>query len=185
MIRLRSERLMLLPLPLEALKLLSVSRSDMELHLGWVQSDLELESEIQAEMEDALNFWLRKVEEHPDSFCWYTNWEIVLASENRSIGGIGLAGEPDAAGEVEIGYALDRRYRNRGYMTETLELLLRWIFVDPRARAVRAQTPAANRPSQIVLERNGFTLREKGADPLLWQLPRAVFEARFDVPAIR
>ena len=45
-----------------------------------------------AETADALeNFWIPQTKLNPENFYWFTNWEIVLTSQNISIGGIGFA----------------------------------------------------------------------------------------------
>jgi len=178
LIRLQSKRIFLVPLPLTYLELLRTNRQLMEEALGLIPSGLMLEAEIEVEVEEAIQFWLVNVKEHPESWCWYTNWEIIHRTDNRSIGGIGLAGKPDINGMVEVGYGLDQRFRNQGYMTEALGLFLKWIFIHPQAYGVRAQTPKNNRSSQVVLEKNGFSSHESSTELLIWELLRNQYEKR-------
>ena len=54
------------------------------------------------------------------------NCAIVLKSENKLIGGIDVVGYLD--GIPVIGYCSDKRYWNRGYMTEACKCLLDYLF---------------------------------------------------------
>ena len=53
-------------------------------------------------------------------FHFHTMWILIEKKEKAIIGGICFHGEPNANGEVEIGYGTDYKYRNKGYMTETI-----------------------------------------------------------------
>lgn len=172
---LTSPRLQLFPLNGEQLAWLSESRLTLHQNLGLVEEDLELEEMFRNEIAEALNFWLNGVQEHPDGWPWYTNWEIVLAEEKRSIGGIGFTGLPDESGTVEFGYMIDARYRNRGYMREAIQAMLMWAFSHPDVMQVRAQTPPDNLPSQKVLLNNGFHLQEEKSEVKLYCLRRDQF----------
>jgi hypothetical protein len=54
---------------------------------------------FEAETLEALeHFWIPMAQIFPWDFAWYSNWEIILEEENRSIGGIGYSGLPDDNG---------------------------------------------------------------------------------------
>jgi ribosomal-protein-alanine N-acetyltransferase len=163
LIEIESDRLILIPLDH---RLLSVwfekGRLPMTEQLKLNQSIWETEPIFEAETNDALeNFWLPQTKNFPDNFFWYTNWEIVLKSENVSIGGIGFAGYPDE-GKTQIGYFIDKKYRNLGYATEALIALLDWGFMDPALKTVLADTDKENLDSQKVLIKNGFSCFGEG-----------------------
>ena len=72
------------------------------------------------------------------------------------IGDCGTHGPADAEGSIEVGYGLAPRYRGRGFGTELVAALTRWLLVQPGVRRVRARTHVANLPSRRVLEKAGF-----------------------------
>jgi [ribosomal protein S5]-alanine N-acetyltransferase len=158
MIEIYSERLRLVPLDNDLLTIWFIqSRSNMETQLGLNHSNWEISDFDKAETEDALvNFWLPMTAEYPDNFFWYTTWEIVLISENISIGGIGFAGIPDEEGVTMVGYFIDGKYREKGYATEALRCLIDWGSLEPSLKTIIADTPFFNLPSQNVLKKVGF-----------------------------
>jgi len=87
---------------------------------------------------------------------WETNWKVILREENRSIAGIMIKGAPNDRGEVIIGYGTNEAYQNKGYMTEAIKGLIKWIFENPKALSIVADTDKNNVASHKVLEKNGF-----------------------------
>src|ERR1700733_146114 len=107
-----SERLKMIPLTHQLLQLLHHNRTAMEASLGLNISNMQIDPFYKNEVDDAMiNFWLPKTLEYPDAYKWYTNWEIILKSNNTSIGGMGFAGEPNENGEAETGYMVDQQHK--------------------------------------------------------------------------
>jgi [ribosomal protein S5]-alanine N-acetyltransferase len=67
-----------------------------------------------------------------------------------------IKGYPSVSGEVIIGYGTNNAYQNRGYMTEAVEGLVKWIFTNPKAVSIFADTDKTNVASHRVLIKNGF-----------------------------
>jgi [ribosomal protein S5]-alanine N-acetyltransferase len=170
MIEISTPRLRLIPLDLRSLRLLKESRAKLQLHLGLEHSEIQMEDIYKKELEEAMEWWIIQVAAHPKHYMWFTNWEIVLKAENRSIGSIGLAGQPDKHGETTTGYVIDRRYHNQGYATESLKALARWVFRDASAKRLLADTPKENHVSQAVLRKCGFRLDREEGKMLHWAL---------------
>ncbi len=158
MIELLSERLRLIPLDHFLLSTWhKEGRNALENQLQLQSSDWEIEPFFEAETKDALeNFWLPMTNEYFLDFPWYTNWEIVLVSENISVGGIGFAGFPDQDGVTMVGYFIDGNHREKGYATEALTCLIDWAKLEPSLKIIIADTPFFNFPSQNVLKKVGF-----------------------------
>lgn len=95
---------------------------------------------------------------HPRAWLLTTTWFIVSRDTSVLLGEIGFKGPPNM-GEIEVGYGLKRDARNKGYMTEALELLCQVAAVQQEypVEAVIAKTLKDNTPSHRVLEKNGFT----------------------------
>jgi [ribosomal protein S5]-alanine N-acetyltransferase len=172
MFQLETDRLRLIPLPPFALRLLLLDRAAMEDRLDLKPSGMQIPESFQDKMPDAMQWWATETEAHPDHWMWFTNWEVVLQEENRSIGGCGYAGLPNEHGQVFIGYWMDPRFHGQGYMTEAVEALARWAFEHPMVREVAANTPADNLASQRVLAKNGFVRRGFQEGHPFWVLPR-------------
>jgi [ribosomal protein S5]-alanine N-acetyltransferase len=180
LIEIESLRLLLVPLDH---RLLSIwyenGREAMTQKLQLKSMEWEAEPIFLAETADALeNFWIPQTKKFPDNFFWYTNWEIVLKNENVSVGGIGFAGYPDE-GNTQIGYFVDKKFRNLGIATEALNALLDWGFMDPSLKTVLADTEKHNIDSQKVLIKNGFKIIGEGQaehtqimEVFHWEKPR-------------
>lgn len=159
MFSIQSQRLQMIPLTREQLLLLKQDRKLMELSLGLNPSAMLIDPLYVREIDDAFdNFWLPNTLAFPDKHLWYTAWEIVLKSTNTIIGGMGFAGYPNEAGEVEIGYMIDANQHNKGYATEALQLLSQWAFTHEFVKAIIVHTYTDNLPSRRILEKCGFTL---------------------------
>ncbi len=171
MLRLHSDRLCLLALDLRHLRLMRQGRDILEEALGLDHMVFQTDKETATEFRQAIDFWLINVESRPKHYPWYTNWEIILEEENRSIGGIGLSGRPDAQGKVMTGYFIDDRYHNRGYATESLGTLIDWAFTDPEVQCITAETTHDHLASHRVLIKNQFQPVQEVDQIWLWERP--------------
>jgi GNAT superfamily N-acetyltransferase len=104
---------------------------------------------------------------------WYTYWLVVVKAANTGAGLVGFKGTPDQDGEVEIGYGIAPDYRNRGYMTEAVRVLIAWAFDEVSCQAVFADPRQDNIASQRVLAKAGMVLDEETPDVQLWRIDRA------------
>jgi len=168
MFLIESERLKMMPLTHEQLQLLHAGRHYLERALGLNLSNWKVDEFYQKEIDDAMvNFWLPKTLANPDKFIWYTDWEIILKSENLSIGGMGFAGEPNDKGEAEIGYMIEESHQGNGFATEALKLMSDWALRQDRVTSVVVHTYESNLPSVRILEKCGFSQFNKADDGLL------------------
>lgn len=158
MIEISSERLRLIPLDNQLLTIWDThGRAEMENRLGLTPSNWQMADFDRLETEDALkNFWLPMTAKYQTNFFWFTSWDIVLTSQNTSVGGIGFAGFPDQEGVTMVGYFIDGNHREKGFATEALNCLIDWAKLEPTLRTIIADTPFFNLPSQSVLKKAGF-----------------------------
>ena len=93
------------------------------------------------------------------------SYVIVLKSENRVIGTIGLMNYSKLNRSAEIGYSLARAYWNRGLMTEALVRMLAYCFTELRLNRIEAQYEVDNPASGAVMRNAGMhhegTLRKR------------------------
>jgi RimJ/RimL family protein N-acetyltransferase len=97
----------------------------------------------------------RQADEDPASAAWVTG---VVWDEERglAVGRAGYHGPPDAAGMVEIGYAVDPAHRRRGYARAALEALLARAAREPAVRTVRVTIAPDNVASYRLAAQYGF-----------------------------
>lgn len=174
-IELETQRLRLIPLNLTNLLLLQKSRALMEKNLGLNISQMVIEPHIQIEMNDAIEFWIARVNENEKNYFWFTNWEAILKEKNLSIGGIGLIGAPDKNGEVTIGYGFDGMYHGQGFATEALQAMVQWVFKNKYAKKILAETLNDNYASHKVLIKNGFTKVAEKDLLFVWKIDKSSY----------
>lgn len=170
-----SSRLQLLALDLVQLQLLQTDERILLETLQLHPSPIEVHpADFMPAFEEALaHFVIPQVSRHPVDYPWFTHWLIIHRQERRLIGGIGLSGLPDEAGETMVGYFIDHRYERRGYASEALRGLLDWMAPEPSLRTVIATIPVGHEASKRVLLKNGF--REDGeAEPGIIRWRRAM-----------
>lgn len=148
-----TNRLLIMPLTLPQLKKHFESPAEfageMELTPSQSLNDAETNEAI-------LNQLLPNLEKPENDPLFYTMWIIIEQSKKAIIGGICFHGAPNSNGEIEIGYGIDEKFRNRGYMTETIGGMVEWLKRNHKAKTVRAETDFSNISSIKVLEKNGF-----------------------------
>jgi RimJ/RimL family protein N-acetyltransferase len=83
--------------------------------------------------------------------------DALFVIEHRTFGVVGMLGFDHKRGSrTEIGYALGRRFWNRGYATEAVRAGLKWVKRDWRRNVVVAGHFADNPASGQVLCKAGF-----------------------------
>lgn len=82
-------------------------------------------------------------------------WLVTL--DGVVIGDCGVHRDVDESGSVEIGFGLAAPYRRRGYGTELVAGLSRWLLGQAGVDRVFGRVVHDNTPSRRVMERAGFT----------------------------
>jgi RimJ/RimL family protein N-acetyltransferase len=86
------------------------------------------------------------------------------------IGELCMMGEPNAEGEVEIGYGIYSEFQNNGYLTEFLGGIIEWLKTQPSVQSILAKTEKSNVSSYKVLERNMFLIFGENDNLMEWKL---------------
>lgn len=166
MISLETKRLRIQPLTLDQFGLLIKGIDEIERELLLTPSHEPLDEHTQKAME-----WLyNEAQKYPGEYLWLTNWQIILKSENKSIGSADFKNLPGDNGEVEIGYGINHDYEGKGYMTETLEAMCKWAFEQKGIKCVIAETEKDNYASQRVLQKCGMGKYKETDTGLWWKL---------------
>jgi ribosomal-protein-alanine N-acetyltransferase len=86
-----------------------------------------------------------------------SSWGIEQKADGKFIGTCGFMYWLPAHARAEIGYALSRRYWNRGYMTEAVRTVIDFGFRTMGLNRIEARCRIENIPSARVMEKTGMT----------------------------
>lgn len=164
---LQTKRLKIIALATEQMKLLCEEQSELYKALGLSGGSTDGDEHLR----EAYREMYAQCLAHEADYLWYTNWQIVLKSENRSIGSIGFLGVPNDKYEVEVGYGIDGEYRGQGYAAEALAAVCEWAFSNG-AYYVQACTEKDNEASQKVLQKCSFAAAGERGENLLFELEK-------------
>ena len=90
------------------------------------------------------------------NYLYSTLWSIISKEKNIMVGDLCFIGEPNANGDVEIGYGTYDEFRRQGFMTEALGGIVKWVESQSHVVSIIATTEKSNIASFTVLEKNNF-----------------------------
>jgi RimJ/RimL family protein N-acetyltransferase len=82
-----------------------------------------------------------------------SKWFVV---EKKDGSKIGFLYHELVGSQMEIGYAILPSERNKGHGTEAITIITDYLFLSKSLERIQVTTDIANKPSQSVLEKNGF-----------------------------
>jgi len=148
--------------------------------LKYIKDDHSLEKElnllptkknISTSLHDALaQTILPNVSDRDKDYLYHTLWAIISKPDNRMVGDICFVGEPDAEGEIEIGYGTYEEFRGKGFMTEAVGRIVEWAKLQPKVKSIFATTEKQNVASYSILEKNNFLHIGEVDDMLSWKI---------------
>lgn len=114
--------------------------------------------DFQDELRPIFNKQLNLMMNHPNESIYFTLWVIKRITDKLIIGSLCFKGIPNLNGEIEIGYGINPKYQNQGYMTEAVNALCQFGYSLPGVLHIIAKTDKQNEASQKVLLKNHFIL---------------------------
>lgn len=98
---------------------------------------------------------------HDGMFGAY-QWAVVLKETGRVIGSVGLVEVDEDAHTGEFGYVIGQNWWNRGFVTEAMKEMLRYLYLEQGFALITGQHDIRNPASGRVMEKCGFHfLREE------------------------
>ncbi|AUM94702.1 TPA: GNAT family N-acetyltransferase [Clostridium botulinum] len=161
----QTERLELIPLTLNQLKL-------------WIEDISQLEKELDCsyKAESMEGFFLEVVkgqyeitQKDPNNYLWHSFFFLVRKDDRVVVGSADFKDIPNENGEVEIGYGLGKEFEHNGYMTEAVKAMCGWALKQNGVTSVIAETDLEGLASQKILKRCGFK-KDKEEETLWWRL---------------
>ncbi|WP_421898477.1 GNAT family N-acetyltransferase [Marinoscillum sp.] len=169
-----TERLILKPLTYAQLIKYIKCDNTLEEELNLRESSRTISDELKEAFEQTI---LPNVADETKNYLYSTLWTAISKSENKMVGDLCIIGEPNADGEIEIGYGTYEEFQNRGFMTEIVQGIIKWAKSEPNVKSIIASTDKSNIASYKVLEKNRFRMTGETEVLLNWKLD---MESAFD-----
>lgn len=166
---LATTRLSLQPLSAAELALYIMEDQQLEQQLQLLPGSRQVPERLKKKIAETI---IPAVTKAGEPFLFHTFWIVIDKASKTIVADICFKGEPNAKGEVEIGYGTYPTYQGKGLMTEAVAGLVRWAFTQKNIRAVLAETDPGNAASQKVLQRNHFRISHQTPDNICWRLER-------------
>lgn len=162
-----TERLILRPLTYEQLIKYAKCDNSLELELKLNTTSRTISTELQEALEETI---IPNVEDKSKDYLYSTIWTAILKTENKMIGDLCFYGEPNAEGEIEIGYGTYEEFQNKGFMSEMVTGIVDWARTQGKVKSIIASTERTNEASFRVLEKNNFLKIGETESLLNWKL---------------
>lgn len=148
-----TERLILKPLTYDQLVKYSNGDNSLEEELNLNETSRKISDELKEALEQTI---LPNVADTTKNYLYSTLWTAISKAENKMIGDLCIVGEPNAEGEIEIGYGTYSEFQNKGFMTEMVSGIIEWAKTQPIVKSIIASTDKTNTASFKVLKKNNF-----------------------------
>lgn len=152
--KIETERLVILPLSYPQLVKYKLNDNCLEEELKLNPTSRVISPELIEALEQTI---MPAVADKSRNYLFSTLWTIILKAENKMVGDLCFVGEPNASGEIEIGYGTYAEFQGKGYMAEAVGCMVKWAYSQPAVKSVIAHTDFGNKASCRVLEKNNFT----------------------------
>lgn len=148
-----TERLLIKPLTYEQLVKYTKCDNSLEEELNLNETSRTISPELKEAFEQTI---LPNVADKSKNYLYSTLWTAISKLENKMIGDLCIVGEPNLAGEIEIGYGTYDEFQGMGFMTEIVSGIIVWTKTQPNVKSIIASTEKTNSASFKVLEKNNF-----------------------------
>lgn len=162
-----TERLVIQPLTYQQLVKYTLCDNSLEEELHLNATSRTISPALKEAFEQTI---LPSVADPTKNYLYSTLWTGISKAENKMVGDLCIVGEPNAAGEIEIGYGTYDEFQGQGLMTELVGGMIAWAHTQPAVKAIVASTDKTNTASFRVLEKNGFLKVGEAEDLLHWKL---------------
>lgn len=162
-----TERLIIRPLThAQLVKYIQVDNS-LETELSLNETSRSISPELKEALEQTI---VPNVADINKNYLYSTLWTVISKAENKMVGDLCFIGEPNAEGEIEIGYGTYEEFQNRGFITEAVSGMIQWAKQQPDVKAITASTDKANVASYTVLEKNNFKKNGESDELFHWKI---------------
>ncbi len=147
-IELKTERLLLCPISTKYLLSTHEYASDIENTKYMENLPNKTIDETRHYLEGAEKSWNNDI---------VTVFEFALISKDGHIGAVGLYLDTESK-DAEIGWIINARYHNMGYMSEAVKEVIRFAFENLGLKSVYAKCDQENKASERVMQKVGIKM---------------------------
>jgi RimJ/RimL family protein N-acetyltransferase len=162
-----TERLILKPLTYDQLVKYAKCDNSLESELNLNVTSRTISAELKEALEQTI---LASVADETKNYLYCTLWTAISKAENKMIGDLCIVGEPNADGEIEIGYGTYDEFQGKGFMKEIIGGIIEWTKSQKIIKAIVASTDKTNIASIKVLEKNNFIRTGETETTFNWKL---------------
>ena len=148
-----TERLILRPLTYDQLVKYTKCDNSLEEELSLNETSRTISPELQEAFEQTI---LPNVADKNKDYLYSTLWTAISKDANKMVGDLCIVGEPNADGEIEIGYGTYEEFQGKGFMTEIVSGIIEWTKMQSIVKSIAASTDKTNTASFKVLQKNNF-----------------------------
>lgn len=160
-------RLNLLPLSYDQLQKYIKNDQSLEKELNLKDSTRSISPELKEALQQTI---LPNVADPAKNYLYSTLWTIINRADRQMVADLCFVGEPNAEGEIEIGFGTYEQHQGHGYMTEAVSGMIKWVREQAGVKSIFAQTEMGNFASMSVLQKNGFVQLSSGEKLSSWRL---------------
>ncbi len=162
-----TKRLILKPLTYEQLLKYEKCDNSLEEELNLYETSRTISLELKEALNNTI---LPNVANKNSNYLYATIWTAISKAENKMVGDLCFYGEPDADGQIEIGYGTYEEFQNKGFMTEAVMGIIDWVKTQNEVKSIIASTNKSNAASYKVLEKNNFLKTGESETLYHWKL---------------
>lgn len=162
-----TERLILRPLTYDQLVKYTKGDNSLEEELNLNETSRTISPELKEALEETI---LPNVANNTKNYLYSTLWTAISKTENKMIGDLCIVGEPNADGEIEIGYGTYDEFQGKGFMTEIVGGIIEWTKMQQIVKSITASTDKTNTASFKVLQKNNFIKIGESDTQFNWKL---------------
>lgn len=163
----QTERLILHPLSYQQLLKYIEADGSLEKELSLNKTSRIISQELKEALEQTI---LPNVADATKNFLFSTLWTAISKVELQMVGDLCIVGEPNEAGEIEIGYGTYDDFQGRGFMTEIVYGIIEWAKTQSLIKSIKAATEKTNIASHKVLQKNGFIVVGEDENYFHWKI---------------
>lgn len=143
-------RLSLKPLNYDQLVKYTKCDISLEAELNLNETSRTISPELKEALEQSI---LPNVADETKKYLYFTLWTAISKAKNRMIGDLCIVGEPNADGEIQIGYGTYNDFQGKGFIKEIAGGIIEWTKTQKIIKAIIASTDKENTAFIKVLEK--------------------------------